>query len=69
MSEFIRYTRDGRIGTITIDRPAKKNAMTYAMLGDFIAAVHEAGQDESTAVLARSHQVAPLASGGIRSAR
>lgn len=51
MSEFIRYTRDGRIGTITIDRPAKKNAMTYAMLGDFIAAVHEAGQDESTAVL------------------
>jgi len=51
MSEFLRYETDGRIGTITIDRPAKRNAMTYAMLGDFIALVAEAGADESTSVL------------------
>ncbi len=51
MSEFLRYETDGRIGTITIDRPAKRNAMTYAMLGDFIALVAEAGADERTSVL------------------
>jgi len=51
MSELIRYETSGRVGTITIDRPAKRNAMTYAMLGDFIAAVGEASADESTAVL------------------
>ena len=51
MSEFIRYDVDGKVGTITIDRPQKRNAMTYAMLGDFITAVGEAGADDRIAVL------------------
>lgn len=51
MTSFIRYERNDRIGTITIDRPEKKNAMTFAMLGDFIEAVGEASSDESIAVL------------------
>jgi enoyl-CoA hydratase len=51
MAEFIRYETSGKVGTITIDRPEKRNAMTYAMLGDFITAVGEAGADPSTAVL------------------
>lgn len=51
MSEHIRYERNGRVGTITIDRPEKKNAMTFAVLGDFIAAVHEAGHDDAIAVV------------------
>lgn len=51
MGEFLHYTRDGGIGTITIDRPQKKNAMTFAMLGDFLELVGEAGRDEATAVL------------------
>lgn len=51
MSAHIRYERSGRVGTITIDRPEKKNAMTFAVLGDFITAVHEAGRDDSIAVL------------------
>jgi enoyl-CoA hydratase/carnithine racemase len=51
MGEFLHYTRDGRIGTITIDRPQKKNAMTFAMLGEFLELVAEAGRDEATAVL------------------
>jgi enoyl-CoA hydratase len=51
MSEHIRYATSGRVGTITIDRPEKRNAMTYAMLGDFIAAVADAGADDSTSVL------------------
>ena len=51
MAEFIRYETSGKVGTVTIDRPAKRNAMTYAMLGDFLDAVAEAGADESTAVV------------------
>jgi enoyl-CoA hydratase len=51
MSEFLRYEVDGLVGTITIDRPEKRNAMTYAMLGDFISLVREAGADPATSVL------------------
>jgi len=51
MGEFIRYETNGRVGTITIDRPQKRNAMTYAMLGDFIETVAAADADDSTSVL------------------
>lgn len=51
MGEFLRYGRNGAIGTITIDRPAKKNAMTYAMLAEFLELVAEAGADSATAVI------------------
>jgi enoyl-CoA hydratase/carnithine racemase len=51
MAEHIRYQTDGKVGTITIDRPQKRNAMTYAMLRDFITAVAEADADASTVVL------------------
>jgi enoyl-CoA hydratase len=51
MGEHLRYEADGRIGTITIDRPAKKNAMTFAILAEFLDLVAEAGRDERTSVL------------------
>ena len=51
MSEHIKYTRDGKIGTITIDRPEKKNAMTFAILFDFIEAVRHAGEDDIAALV------------------
>ncbi|MGD9997432.1 MAG: enoyl-CoA hydratase/isomerase family protein [Ilumatobacteraceae bacterium] len=51
MAEHIRYETDGKVGTITIDRPEKRNAMTYRMLGDFIDTVHAADADPSTVVL------------------
>lgn len=47
----IRYERNGRVGTITIDRPEKKNAMTFSMLGDFIGAVGEASSDDAINVV------------------
>lgn len=49
--ELIRYEVDGRIGVITIDRPEKRNAMTYAMLGDFIETVQRADADPSTVAI------------------
>lgn len=51
MSEFLRLEKADGIGVLTIDRPQKKNAMTYAMLGDFIELVGEAGRDPDTRVL------------------
>ena len=52
---FIRYAHgegaDAGIVTITIDRAEKRNAMTYAMLGDFIATVARAGADDACRVV------------------
>ncbi|MEY2419792.1 MAG: Enoyl-CoA hydratase/isomerase, partial [Actinomycetota bacterium] len=39
-------TRDG-IAHVIIDRPEKRNAMTYAMNAGFFAAIHHAGQDDA----------------------
>jgi len=47
----ILYEVSDRVATITIDRPEKKNAMTYAMLGEFIETVRRAGADESARVV------------------
>jgi enoyl-CoA hydratase len=49
--EHIRYHVDGKVGVVTIDRPEKRNAMTYAMLGQFIETVGRADEDPSTTVL------------------
>ncbi|MGD9705683.1 MAG: enoyl-CoA hydratase/isomerase family protein [Acidimicrobiia bacterium] len=51
MGDHIRYEVDDGIATITIDRPEKRNAMTYAMLGDFIDAVRRAGDDDTARVV------------------
>lgn len=52
LGAVVRYDVDDEgIGTITIDRPEKRNAMTYAMLGRFIATVREAGADDRCRVL------------------
>ena len=51
-AHHIRFEVDDEgIGVITIDRPQKRNAMTYAMLGAFIGAVRQAGEDERVRVL------------------
>jgi enoyl-CoA hydratase/carnithine racemase len=49
--ELIRYHVDGKVGVVTIDRPEKRNAMTYAMLGDFIETVKRADDDPETVVI------------------
>jgi enoyl-CoA hydratase/carnithine racemase len=51
-AHHIRFEVDDEgIGVITIDRPEKRNAMTYAMLHAFIEAVGKAGEDERVRVL------------------
>jgi enoyl-CoA hydratase len=51
MSDLIGYERDGAVGIITINRPDKRNAMTYAMLGEFLERVAAAGADTTTRVV------------------
>ena len=43
----IRYEVTDRVATITIDRPEKRNAMTYALLAEFHDAVRRAGEDDA----------------------
>jgi len=47
----IRYAVEDGIGTLVIDRPAKRNALTWALLGDFLAAVERAGEDPAVRVV------------------
>jgi enoyl-CoA hydratase/carnithine racemase len=51
MGSHIHYDVADGIATITIDRPEKKNAMTYAMLGEFIDTVGRAGADDAARVV------------------
>ena len=51
-AHHIRYDVDDEgIATVTIDRPEKRNAMTYAMLGAFLGRVAEAGADARVRVV------------------
>jgi enoyl-CoA hydratase/carnithine racemase len=47
----VRYEVRDRIATITLDRAEKRNAMTYAMLGEFIETVERAGADDAAQVV------------------
>ena len=48
---FISYASSDGIGTITIDRPEKKNAMTYAMLNELWDALDEGAADDGARAL------------------
>jgi enoyl-CoA hydratase len=51
MSSHVRYEVEDGIATITLDRAEKRNAMSYAMLGDFIETVERAGADAEARVV------------------
>jgi enoyl-CoA hydratase/carnithine racemase len=42
----IRYEVSDRVATVTIDRPEKRNAMTWAILAEFAEAIRRAGSDD-----------------------
>lgn len=47
----IRYDVHDRVAMITIDRPEKRNAMTFAILREFHEAVRRAGDDPAVAAV------------------
>lgn len=50
MSAILYEQTDG-IATITINRPEKRNAMSFAVLGDFIAATRRASEDAGARIV------------------
>lgn len=46
MGEHIKYDVDDRVAIVTIDRPERRNAMSYAVLGDFHEALARAAADD-----------------------
>ncbi|MFW6092417.1 MAG: enoyl-CoA hydratase/isomerase family protein [Pseudomonadota bacterium] len=51
MSDHILYEVQDNVATITIDRPDKKNAMTYGMLSSFLEVVRRSGGDPNARVV------------------
>lgn len=51
MTDLVRYEVEDQIALITINRPEKRNAMTYAMLADFTQAIRSAGEDDAARVV------------------
>jgi len=51
VTDFILYDVADGIGQITLNRPEKRNAMSFAMLGDFIQTVKRAGEDPDARVV------------------
>jgi 2-(1,2-epoxy-1,2-dihydrophenyl)acetyl-CoA isomerase len=47
----IRYNTSEAVATLTIDRPGKRGAMTYAMLDEFARCAARAGEDPQVRVL------------------
>jgi len=47
----VRVERDGSIGTVTLDRPEQRNAISIAMLEEITAAFAELGADSSLRVV------------------
>jgi enoyl-CoA hydratase/carnithine racemase len=54
----IRYETRDRVATVTIDRPEKRNAMTFGILHEFEEAIREAGADDTV------HAVVVTGAGG-----
>jgi enoyl-CoA hydratase/carnithine racemase len=46
MATHVRYEVTDRVATITIDRPEKRNAMTYGVLAEFHAAIARASSED-----------------------
>jgi enoyl-CoA hydratase len=51
MADHVRYEVEEGIALVTLDRPEKRNAMTFAMLADFLEAVRRAGEDREARVV------------------
>ncbi|MFQ5934063.1 MAG: enoyl-CoA hydratase-related protein [Dehalococcoidia bacterium] len=49
--ENVIYEKDGRLATMTMNRPDKLNALSAGLIGDIVAAAEEAADDEEVRVI------------------
>jgi enoyl-CoA hydratase/carnithine racemase len=64
MDEHLRYAVEGRIATITLNRPDRMNAFTWEMLDAWAEALHQAQQDENVHVIIVTGAGKAFCSGG-----
>jgi enoyl-CoA hydratase/carnithine racemase len=50
MSKLLTYIVAEGVATLKINRPAKRNVMTFSLLSDFISMLTAAGEDPATKV-------------------
>lgn len=62
--ETLEYGVGDHVATITLDRPAERNAMNDALLSDLIAAFDRAGTDEEVRVVLLTGNGASFCAGG-----
>lgn len=51
MNDWLLYEVENQVATVTINRPEKKNAMSYQMLSEFIEMMARASDDDSAKVV------------------
>lgn len=62
---FVRYEKDGRIVTLTLNRPEARNAVaTHQDCHDFVAAVHRAQDDASVSCIILTGDGSAFSAGG-----
>ncbi|MBI3953466.1 MAG: enoyl-CoA hydratase/isomerase family protein [Chloroflexi bacterium] len=49
--QHVLYEVEGKVGTITLNRPEKLNALSTGLMADFDAALQEAGRDQRVSVV------------------
>jgi enoyl-CoA hydratase/carnithine racemase len=60
----LRYEQDGRVVTLTLDRPERKNALSARLVSDLIVAVERAGEDASVGAVVVTGAGGTFCSGG-----
>ncbi|WP_018349296.1 enoyl-CoA hydratase family protein [Longispora albida] len=53
--ELVRYSAEQGVATLTLDSPANRNALSTALISDFIAAIDRAEADDSVRALLLDH--------------
>ena len=65
--EEITLKKEDQIATITLNRPQKKNALTYRMTVEMLAAIDDVGRDHSIRVVVLTGAGEAFSAGAISS--
>lgn len=64
MTDNLRFAVEGRVATITLDRPERMNAFTFAMIDDWVEAIAACRRDDDIRVLIVTGAGKAFCSGG-----
>ena len=64
MTEPVLYEQDGRVVTLTLNRPDTRNALSHDVVSDLVAMLNKANDDESVSCLIITGEGKSFSSGG-----